>query len=124
MLRMVTLFERLGKFVSERVVHGQWTIILVHCVYGTFNEESVCLDPDEWVIAAPKSSSWLSPPSTFDFNGGVCLIGVGQTLRERLDLQRKNTILSARFRDAEKLDINGYSPVSYTHLTLPTIYSV
>ena len=118
----------------------QWSVIFIHGDYGTINTESVySLDPDEWVIAAPKSSSWLSSPSTFGFNGGAYLIGVGHTLREKVEFRRKNsvnpreaqieafciavdcsnsyriwstktTILSARVRDAEHLDIDGYYP--------------
>ena len=101
-LRMTTLFKWLvntanssSTFVdiktknamgseSERVVQIQRTVIFIYGAYGSINMGSVCfLDPDEWVIAAPKSSSWLPSPSTFGFNGGAYLIGVGQTLRGR-----------------------------------------
>ena len=102
--RMTTLFKRFVNiaspsstsaetknttgFKSERVVQMQRTVIFIYGDYGSVSTESVrCLDPDERVIAAPKSSSWLSSPFTIGFIGGVHLIGVGQTLREKVELR-------------------------------------
>ena len=87
---------------SGRVVHAQWTAIFVHYDYCAFRTEDVySLGPDEWVIATSESSSWLSRPSTFGFNGGANSIGVGHSFREEVELKRKNTIAFTRVRDAD-----------------------